>query len=251
MTRLLNIIILVLALVLSPPAALAVVSNNAVPGDSTYPIKRGLEDIIYTAASLNPVSQAWFAKARSDRRFQEITILITQGKDAKKTLNELVEQTQVTANQISQISDPIQREKLISQLSDSITKYDAGLAQISQIGQPIASTLPQPSSNNPQASTIPAPSVVTQPTNITGLTPLPIISSLNSPLPIATPAPVSPAPNQHQTEKNEQIGKARDELNKIKKKLEEEKPSQNRRENQSNQGERNQQRQGGTQNQRR
>jgi len=39
--KLLSIICLVLAIVLFPPAALALVSNNAVPGDATYPIKSG------------------------------------------------------------------------------------------------------------------------------------------------------------------------------------------------------------------
>ena len=43
MIKLLSIICLVLAIVLFPPAALALVSNNAVPGDATYPIKRALE----------------------------------------------------------------------------------------------------------------------------------------------------------------------------------------------------------------
>ena len=41
MIKLLSIICLVLAIVLFPPAALALVSNNAVPGDATYPIKSG------------------------------------------------------------------------------------------------------------------------------------------------------------------------------------------------------------------
>ena len=182
MTRLLSIITLVLALVLFPPAALAVVSNNAVPGDSTYPIKRGLEDVIYAVASLNPNTKALFAKARSDRRFQEITTLLTQGKDASKTLNELVEQTRAAANQIDQVSDLTQRAKLTSQLSDSITKYDQGLSQVSQL--------------RPQASPAVQPSALTQ-------TPAPAPSIVLSPMP------------------DPELERTREELEQIKRKLEE------------------------------
>ncbi|MCL4366500.1 DUF5667 domain-containing protein [Patescibacteria group bacterium] len=180
MTKLLSIITLVLALVLFPPAALAVVSNNAVPGDSTYPIKRGLEDVIYAVASLNPNTKALFAKARSDRRFQEITTLLTQGKDASKTLNELVEQTRAAANQIDQVSDLTQRAKLTSQLSDSITKYDQGLSQVSQL--------------RPQASPAVQPSVLTQ-------TPAP------APLIVLSPRP------------DPELERTREELEKIKERL--------------------------------
>lgn len=182
MTRLLGVIILVLALVFFPPAALAVVSNNAVPGDSTYPIKRGLEDVIYAVASLNPNTKALFAKARSDRRFQEITVLLTQGKQVSKTLNELLEQTRAAADQIDRVSNLTQKGKLISQLSDSITKYDQGLSQV-----------PQP---RPQASPTVQPSVSTQ-------TP--------------TPAP-SIAPNPTP---NPELERTREELEKIRKRLEE------------------------------
>lgn len=182
MTRLFSIIILVLAIVLFPPAVLAVVSNNAVPGDSTYPIKRGLEDVIYAVASLNPNTKALFAKARSDRRFQEITVLFTQGKEAGKTLNELVEQTQVAANQINQVSDSNQKGRLISQLSESIVKYDQGLSKVSK---------PQP------------PSVI-QP-------PIPN----QSPTPVPTVAPSSTSAS------DAELAKTREELEKIKRQLEE------------------------------
>ena len=70
MIRLLSILTIILAIILFPPATLAVLSNNAVPGDAAYPIKRTLEDVIYAAASINPTSKAWFSAARSDRRYR-------------------------------------------------------------------------------------------------------------------------------------------------------------------------------------
>lgn len=221
MGRLVSIVLLVLVIALFPPATLAVVSNNAVPGDSTYPIKRGLEDIIFAVASLNPTMRAWFAAARSDRRFQEVTILIAQGKKASDTLNELVEQAQIAANQIDQVSDPAQKEKLINQLSDSIDKYDVGLTQMSQTyeladdagtqavtdqtwQQPAvtpAVATPQPSARSivrPSASPVPAASQDSP-------TPKPIVSS----------PPSVPALPQTPTD----IQKAKEELEKIKEKI--------------------------------
>lgn len=150
MAKLLTIISLILVLVLFPPAALAVISNNAIPGDATYPIKRSLEDIIFTFASLNPTTKAWFAAARSDRRFKELKTLVAQGKKSSETLNELVEQTEVAASQLAQVINPTERAKLIDELSQSIEKYDQGLQQfstpsnITTITTSLPPTTPQP-----------------------------------------------------------------------------------------------------------
>ncbi len=221
MVRLLGIISLILALVLFPPAALAVVSNNAVPGDSTYPIKRGLENIIYSVASLNPNTQALFAKARSDRRFQEVVVLTSQGKGTGTALNELVEQTQIAASRIDKVTDATQKEKLISQLSESIAKYDAGLSQISQnTPEPIAPastptptvTAPKPT-ETPQVFSTPAPSVA-----VSIATPVP---TLPPPTPVPTTIIASvptPAPSR-----DSDVDRARDELGRIRERLEKEK----------------------------
>ena len=130
MARLLTILSLILVIALFPPATLALISNNAIPGDRIYPIKRGLEDIIFAIVSLNPVTKAWFAAARSDRRFQEFSTLIAQGKFASNTLNELVSQAEVAASEIKRIDDPIRRQQLVNQLSQSIDKYNQKLEEV-------------------------------------------------------------------------------------------------------------------------
>lgn len=176
MAKLLTILSLILVLLLFPPAALALISNNAVPGDATYPIKRGLEDVIFAIASINPVTKAWFSAARSDRRFQEFNILITQGKQADKTLNELVEQTQTTANQIVQISDRNQKAQLVEKLSESIKKYDKGLEEIGKV------------STAPVFTETPAPTI--KPT----YTPRPTVTPTPHPTSTPQPSPSSPPP---------------------------------------------------------
>lgn len=218
-------------LTLFPPAVLAVVSNNAVPGDSAYPIKRGLEDVIYAVASLNPYIRALFAKARSDRRFQEISVLVTQRKATKETLNELVVQTQAAVNQIVKVSDPVQKEKLVNQLTDSIKKYDIGLAEISH--QNISSEdsvfliTPQStitSTTRPAALVSPiAQSQTPNPVN----TAVPVSSSFPSTAPASiVPVPTS-TPHPQSSEGNYDVEKARNELEKIKQQLEQQRQSQN------------------------
>ncbi|OGE19249.1 hypothetical protein A2871_00130 [Candidatus Daviesbacteria bacterium RIFCSPHIGHO2_01_FULL_41_23] len=187
MIKLLSTLALVFAIVLFPPAVLAVVSNNAVPGDLTYPIKRGLEDIIYAAFSVNRITKTWFAGARSDRRYQEVTVLATKGGKIKQTLQDLVEQTQVTADQISQVTDPVEKEKLINQLSDSIAKYDAGLAQI-------AGQIKQPSATAPQQPLPTSPALTSQPNAIQPSGSVSSPSDSEAQLPVATPRPVAVLP---------------------------------------------------------
>ncbi len=190
MIRLFTIISIILAVVLFPPASLALISNNAIPGDKTYPIKIGLEDIIYMVASISPTSKAWFSGARSDRRFQELNILATEGKQTGQTLNDLVEQTQITANQIANVSDQDQKTKLIEQLSASIEKYDKGLEKISSVEPapaPITATVPI----EPGSTVRPSASATPRATSTPSPTPTPTSTSTPTPRPtsVATPAP--------------------------------------------------------------
>lgn len=132
MGRLLTTLSLILALLLFPPATLALISNNAIPGDATYPIKRGLEDVIFAVASITPVSKAWFAAARSDRRFKEFSSLIAQGKDISQSLNDLVEQTDDAVKETTEVNDSTQKQQLIRKLEESVQQYDQGLSQVQQ-----------------------------------------------------------------------------------------------------------------------
>lgn len=210
--RLLTILTLILSIVLFPPAALALISNNSVPGDATYPVKRGLEDIIFSIASVSPVSKAWFAAARSNRRFEEINVLITSGKQAQATLNDLVEQTQVAANQIANVSNQSQREELTKQLAVSIEKYDKGLeellpplvpepppAPVAQTARPTSTPTPTPSPSpivRPSASATPRATATPLPTATPRVSPTPRPTPSPTPVvtPTPTPIPVPPPP---------------------------------------------------------
>jgi len=223
--KLLSIIVLILSIVLFPPTVLAVISNNAVPGDSTYPLKRILEDGIYAVASLNSTSKAWFSAARSDRRFKELNTLLAQGKSAEKTINELVSQTEIAAREIEQITDPEEKEKFVKQLVDSIQKYDLGLAQISQSSPSSESSqiaqaeiTPEPA---PSARVTPTPkskpTITLSPTSIPTSTPAP------SPSPITPPiVPPSGGDDQAAEEARKRLKEIEDELRKAAAKLQKE-----------------------------
>jgi len=167
--RLLSII---LTIVLFPPALLAVISNNAVPGDSTYPIKRSLENIIVLAASINPNTKAAFSQTRSNTRYKEFSSLIAQGKQTSGTLNELVDQTDLAVSQLSQVTDPVEKAKLIAQLSVSIEKYDAGLQEVS-------SAQPEPDATNLADSSLPSNDEVQETVENVQPTPTPVITAIS------------------------------------------------------------------------
>lgn len=172
---------LVLIIVLFPPSVLALISNNAVPGDTTYPIKRKLEDGILLIVSVNPTTRAWFSANRSTRRFDEARILIAQGKQtAGASLEELVSQTVVAAKEIDQISDPVQKEQLKQQLSQSIAQYSLGLNEIQkqiQSGQPEVVSQVTPLPITKEVITTPRSEASPQ----TIKTPMPSISQLPKP----------------------------------------------------------------------
>lgn len=150
MAKFLTVLSLILAAVLFPPAVLAVVSNNAVPGDFTYPVKRGLEDVIFAIASINPTSKAWFAAARSTRRFKETVILVDKNiSTVSQSLDELVIQTEIAAKEIEQVKNLSQKEKLKKQLVESINGYNQKLTEIKSKVESQQAPSPPPVATNP------------------------------------------------------------------------------------------------------
>lgn len=238
MVRLLSIIALILSIVLFPPSVLALISNNAVPGDSTYPIKRFLEDGIYAVVSVNSVSKAWFSAARSDRRFKEFSTLIAQGKSASGSLSELVVQTEIAAEELKKVEDPVKKQELIAQLSESINKYDQKLDEVSftppiSTSQPVAAA-PTPTvvAPEPIAATSPkTPTPIAATTPKSQVTPKPISTPkpavIATPIPILTPTPKpaeveKPTPPSQGSVSSEDVEDAKKKFEDIKKKLEEE-----------------------------
>jgi hypothetical protein len=179
--KLLSTLILILAIVLFPPAVLAFVSQDAVPGDHTYPVKRKLEEVVLAAASVNPTTRALFSVGLTDRRFKESTTLLGEGKNADATLSELVTQTTTAAAQINQVSDQGQKQKLEDNLQTDVKKYIVTLAQTQDAQETLPTQLSTPTSTPVSA----APSL--EPSEKPSSAP-------SSSRPTVTPSPVMPPP---------------------------------------------------------
>ncbi len=220
MARILTVLSLIMALILFPPAVLALVSNSAVPGDSTYPIKRKLEDGILLIASISPQTKAWFSVERSQRRFKEAAVLLNKGEQASTTLTELVDQTSTAARDVTQITDVVKKQELINQLSQSIKQYNQGLSQAAGLPAQIAAE-PEPSQPTPTPAaglafsrSTPTPS----PTPSSSIAPKTTAPVASPPI-ITTPAvqPITPSYNKQQ-----EVEKTKQELDKVSKFLDEE-----------------------------
>ena|SRR3989344_3002086 len=228
MGKIISTLALIIMIVLFPPAALITVSQGAVQGDATYPIKRWLEGQVLFLASFNPTTRALYAVAQANRRYEESAKLLSMGNDAGSTLEELVTQSNIAAGDINKVSNEDRKVQLIGDLTSSITKYDQGLAEAqaqitrtSGVGssqplatsQPAATALPgssQPKPSSAEGTSTPTPSPVNQQT--------PAPSKTSKP----TPKPETPS-DEEARRKQQEIEQARKELEELKKKLEEEK----------------------------
>ncbi len=214
MFKLLATVILILAIVLFPPAILAYVSQDALPGDTLYPVKRKLEDGVLFLASITPQTKAWYALAYSQRRYKETTGLIAKGenKAAGGSLKELVSQTSLAASDIQHVSDPTQKKALIQDLAKSLAEYHKGLTDAKeQLGQPKGQLQPTPTpattaSPTPRGSATPKPSGSPKPSPSVSPTAIPTLG------PTATPAP---SISDEDAELQKQIDDALAELDKI------------------------------------
>lgn len=129
MPKIISTLVLVLMFVLMVPAGLIMISQDSVKGEWNYPIKRGIEDVVLAGASLNPYTRAYYSVALANRRYDESEKLLALGANADNSLDELVEQTTVAADNIGNLKNSTDRAKLVDNLADSIEKYDQGLVQ--------------------------------------------------------------------------------------------------------------------------
>lgn len=184
MVKILSSVTLILMLILMPPATLMYASNNALPGQTMYPVKRFLERGILFLASLTPVTKAYFAMSQTKQRFNEAESLLIAGNDASSSLNELVGQTEQAAFDINNLSSAREKYQLMGELSDSIGHYQSSLQTASQTD-----------------ASINYPSVSPQPSHLTAYQ----YASQKSPQPTQTnkPPPASSSPVPAQTGQNQ------------------------------------------------
>ncbi len=186
-------------IVLSPPTLLIIATQNALPGDFRYPVKRKLEEGVLLLASVNPVTKSYFNIARTGRRFNEAKILISNGKPSSTTLQEFVGETKNVASDIKSIKNQSQKRDLANNLSKSIIQYDKEFESLEK-------SLPKSSTSENSASPKPVPYFSPEPKKT------------------AEPSPTPETTNENQQEvvRPEDIQKIREELKKVQEDLQRE-----------------------------
>lgn len=193
MARIFSMLVMVLMIVLLPPAALAYISNDAIPTDKIrYPIKRKLEEGILLIASLNPKTKALFQVDRSQRRYKETKTLISKNRSLpRESIRELILQTKQTSNEINDLSNVDEKKELQSKLSDSIKEIKSGLHASEKYLTTSSLTQVPANANDPQAQVSPSPTVMSYSTPATpGVTP----AATPRVTPLAATPPATPRP---------------------------------------------------------
>lgn len=163
-----------LAVFLAPPTLLILITWNALPGQSLYPVKRGLEEVPRLAFGKTKTA-ANYEVLLADRRFIEATTLIKSHNTLG--LSELNTSIALAKTKVEETQNTQAEEKLV----DNLLVYDqkleeqktAFVAAAPTITPPPTTTVsPPPAFSPPPASPSPtaSPTTPTSPTPLTSLT---------------------------------------------------------------------------------
>jgi hypothetical protein len=177
--QILNRSLWILLLVLTPVTFVGILSQNSIPGELLYSVKRGYEGTALAFASLAPETKASYTTSLATVRFTEAEKLLLVNSDTQG-LATLVEQVQTAQDNVAAVQNSPQKEELEQKLIASIDTYQASLLKVQQqiasnvSSQPIntAQTTPiqaQPSINqagqaSPQTNPQPTQTVIPTPT---------------------------------------------------------------------------------------
>lgn len=114
-----------------PYTAIVIFSQNTVPGDTFYPMKRAVESMILAAASLNPGTKALFHVDLADRRFSEAERLLIAKADAS-SLKDFLDEVHNSQDAITTLDDPGEKEELKNELLGKIDEYQTRLRQVKE-----------------------------------------------------------------------------------------------------------------------
>lgn len=225
MRKIFNLTSWILLFTLAPFAVLIFLSQNSVPGDLFYPIKRGLEGIVLAAASASPATRVAFRTDLTERRFKEAERLLLAKADTS-ALDNFILEVQSTQEEVDALSSTLQKSQATEKLIAKIDDYQTKLAQLEiQTQGSLTPAVNQPP-KTPQATVFQqqvlppsgadqaGQSAVQQPKVI------PLPQSTNPP---QQPTAAAQNPPAQQRNVSEKITTTKIELEKIKKDLEEKK----------------------------
>lgn len=126
-----------------PITVLILLSQNTIPGDLFYPVKRGLEGAVLATASVNPATRVAFRTDLTERRFDEAEKLLARADTAG--LNGFIEEIQTTQQEVSTLLNISSKQELTDKLVKQIDAYQNKLdkAQAQNEGSlPVPSFVP-------------------------------------------------------------------------------------------------------------
>lgn len=181
-----------------PVTVLIFLSQNTVPGDLFYPVKRGLEGVVLAAASVNPATQVAFRTDLTERRFDEAAKLLVRKSDAA-LLSDFIQEVQTAGEAVNNLSDEKDKEELTEKLIAKIDEYQTKLvqveAQVASTQQQIAFKIP---TATPTAPVIPTVSE-TNPASGVSPTSSPLVPTSGPGTPTIAPTGM-PSPTQSKTQ---------------------------------------------------
>jgi len=119
-----NIIVWFILLVLLAPSGLILASQNAVPGDTMYPVKRSLEKVLL-AVIPSPFYQVKVKIKYTERRLKEVKILAGKGLADENTsisLASLGEQVESTSDTIKKVSNDQKQKELAESYLETLVE---------------------------------------------------------------------------------------------------------------------------------
>ncbi|MDP3726845.1 MAG: hypothetical protein Q8Q96_00845 [bacterium] len=129
MRKIFNLTSWILLFTLAPFAVLAFLSQNSVPGDLFYPVKRGLEGIVLAAASASPATRVAFRTDLTERRFMEAQKLLLAKADTT-ALGSFILEVQSTQGEIDALSNVLENQQSSEKLIAKIDDYQVKLTQL-------------------------------------------------------------------------------------------------------------------------
>ena len=245
-----NISSWVVLFALLPITVLIFLSQDSIPGDLFYPVKRSLENVILAAASVNPATRAAFRTDLTEARFKEAQSLVISKANASG-LTTFIDEVQSARLEVVSLKSDTEREKAEEKLAVKIQEYQNGLSTLEAKTEqniiayqfqetPSPTTVPPTSAPNlpsvtptftptptliPTSNASPFPS--SKPQSFPTSTPIPSSIPTLTLAPTVVQAPATVPPQQENVQVSEQkkiaqtIKETKEQLDKIKKDLEE------------------------------
>lgn len=178
-----NISSWIILFALLPITVLIFLSQDSIPGDLFYPVKRSLENVILAAASVSPATRAAFRTDLTEARFKEAQSLVVSKSNASG-LSTFIDEVQSTQLEVTSLKNDTERGKAEEKLAVKIQEYQKGLSTLeTKTEQNIIAYQSQqtptaiPPSSTPTATPSPTPRVINaQPSSQPSSIPLPTLT---------------------------------------------------------------------------